>query len=66
MNQRELEANKRNWRQARENACDHVAIGFGFAPDWLSRWREFFKPIIERSQAKPKPIARLLLIRNPP
>ena len=30
--------------QARENACDHVAIGFGFA-DWLRRWHEFFKPI---------------------
>ena len=46
-NQRELNANTRNRRQARENACDKVAIG-------LSRWREFFKPITERSKAKPK------------
>ena len=37
------------------NACDQVAIGFVFTSDWLSnKWREFFKPIIERSKAKPK------------
>ena len=42
------------WRQARENACDQVAIGFDFASDWLGRWREFVKPIIERSKVKPK------------
>ena len=35
-------------RQARENACDNVAS------DWLKRWHEFFKPITERSKAKPK------------
>ena len=28
-------------------------IGFGLASDWLSRWRKFFKPITERSKAKP-------------
>ena len=38
-------------RQARENASDQVAIGqFGFASDWLRRWREIFKPIIEQNQ----------------
>ena len=41
MNQWELEAKTRNRRQARENACDEVVIGFGFASDWLNR-REFF------------------------
>ena len=51
MNQWELKANTRNRRQARENACDQVAIGFGFASDWLTRWREIFKPITERSKA---------------
>ena len=47
-------ANTRNRRQARENARDQVAIGFGFVSDWLSRWREFFKPIREHSKAQPK------------
>ena len=37
MNQWELEENARDGRQAREIACDQVAIGFGFASDWLSR-----------------------------
>ena len=54
MNQWELEANTRNRRQARENARDEVVIGLGFAYDWLSRWREFFKPMTEPSKAKPK------------
>ena len=53
MNQWELGENTRDRRQARENACDQVAIGFGFASDWLSRWPEVFKPITERSKAKP-------------
>ena len=30
MNQSEFKANVRNRRQARENACDQVVIGFGF------------------------------------
>ena len=30
-----LKANTRNRRQARENAFDEIAIGFGFASDWL-------------------------------
>ena len=54
MNQWELKANTRNRRQGRENTCDQVTIGFGFASDWLSWWRKFFKPITERSKAKPK------------
>ena len=53
MNQRELEVNTLiNRRQARENACDQVVIGFGFTPDWLSRWRASFAPIIERIVVK--------------
>ena len=42
------------WPQARENACDEVKICFSFASDWLRRWREFSRPITERS--KPKPV----------
>ena len=41
MNQWGLKANTCNQRQAWENACDQVATGFGFASDWLRRWREF-------------------------
>ena len=52
-NKSELEANTCNRRQARENACDQVTIGFSLASDWLRKWREFFKPIRERSKAKP-------------
>ena len=38
---------------ARENASDQVAIGFSSASDWLRGWREFSRPITERSKAKP-------------
>ena len=37
MNQLELKANTRNRRQARENACEQVAIGHGFASAWLRK-----------------------------
>ena len=37
----------------RENASDQVAIGLSFASDWLRGWREFSRPITERSKAKP-------------
>ena len=29
-------------------------IGFGFTSHWLRKWREFYQPITERSNAKPK------------
>ena len=45
--------NTRNRSQARENAGDQVTIGFSFAFDWLRGWREFSRPITERSKAKP-------------
>ena len=49
INQSELEANTHiKRRQARENMCDQVAIGFGFTSDWLRRWCKFFKPITKR------------------
>ena len=31
-----------------------LVICFGFTSDWLRKWREFFKPITERSNGKPK------------
>ena len=39
--------------KARENARAQ-AIGFGFAPHWLNKWREFCWPMTERSDAKRK------------
>ena len=54
MNQSEFEANTCNQRQARENACGENTIGFGFTSYWLRKWREFYQPITERSNAKPK------------
>ena len=36
------EANACNWRQARENACDQVMIGFGLVSHSLKKWREFY------------------------
>ena len=40
--------------QARENAYEHVAIGFGWSSDWLRKWHEFFLPTTELSKANPK------------
>ena len=54
MNQSELEANTSIARQARENACEQVTIGFGLTSDWLRKWCELFYPTRERSKAKPK------------
>ena len=42
MNQSELEANTCNRRQARENACEQVAIGLSFTSDLSRKWHEFF------------------------
>ena len=42
MNQSELEANTCNWRQARENAYEQVAIDMGITFDWSRKWREIF------------------------
>ena len=41
MNQSEFEANACNRRQARENACGQVMIGFGFASHWLKSGASF-------------------------
>ena len=42
MNQSELEANTCNRRQARENACEQVAIGLSFTSDWSRSGARFF------------------------
>ena len=45
VNQSKLEANTCSRREARENVCERVMIGFGFASDWVKKWRDLFKPI---------------------
>ena len=54
MDQSEFEANTRIRRQTRIKACERGTIGFGFVFHWLRKWREFWKPITERSKAKAK------------
>ena len=43
MNQSELEANKCNRPEARENACEQVTIGFSGTSDWLREFTEVNK-----------------------
>ena len=55
MNQSEFEANTCNRRQARENACDQVMVGFGLVPHWLKKWREFVnqsQSAVKQNQSK--------------
>ena len=54
MNQSEFKANTRHRRQARENACEQVTIGFGLTCYWLRKCRELCQPIQERSRVKAK------------
>ncbi len=54
VNQSKLEANTCSWQEARENVRERVTIGFGFSSDWFRKWREIFKPITKRRNAKPK------------
>ena len=42
INQTEREGNTCRRRQARENECSQVAIGFVFASDWLISWCKIF------------------------
>ena len=42
VNQSNLKANARSRREARENVCERVTIGFGFTY-WMTNWHEFFK-----------------------
>ncbi len=53
VNKSKLEANTSSWHEARENVRERVTIGFDFTSDWLRKWCEIFKPITQRSSAKP-------------
>ncbi len=35
------------------NVREWITTGFGFSSDWLRKWREIFKLITKRSNAKP-------------
>lgn len=39
--------------QARENACNLVAIGLSFVLDWVKEWRELSRPITDHNKLKP-------------
>ena len=65
-NKFQLQANTCSWRQARENACEQVTIGFGFTFDWLRKWREIFLANQEAKQSNTKASARLLSTLNQP
>ena len=58
MNQSELAANTCSRRQARENACEQIMIGFGFTSDWSRRGARFF------SQSHHKQYHRKLLLSS--
>ena len=53
VNQSEFEVITCNRHQARENARVQLATGFVLLLS-LRKWREFFQPITERSNAKPQ------------
>ena len=53
MNQWELKANTRSWRQARENACDQVAmIGLGFAWESGASFTSQALSVVKQNQSK--------------
>ena len=52
MNQSQLEANTCNRSQARESACEQVAIGLSFTSDWSRKWHKILYPITERSEVE--------------
>ena len=64
MNQSELEAKTCSRRQARENACEQVTIGFGFTSDWFEKMARDFLANHKAKQCKTKAIARLLSAFN--
>ena len=52
VNQSQLKIITWIWRKEREIECERVTIDYGVTSDWMKKWREFFKPIVERSWCK--------------
>jgi len=36
-----------------QRAGKRVRASYGFTSDWMKKWCEFFRPIVQRSDAKP-------------
>lgn len=49
---RELKVDTGNLLEARENTSEQVGAGLSLAFNWLRQWREFGRPITERSKTK--------------
>jgi len=52
-----LEARTRNWRQAREKACEQVTSSFDFRSDWLvsgASFSDLSQGVVEENQSKRK------------
>ena len=43
-----------NLSEFQANTCNRLLAGFGLTFHWLTKWREFLKPVTERRKAKPK------------
>jgi len=54
VNKSKLEADTYTRCEARENVCARITLCYGFSSDWMTKWREFFKTIAQRSTEKPK------------
>ena len=57
VNQSKLDVYTCSWREARENECERITIGFAFSSDWikqLRQLREFCTSIVYLSNAMPK------------
>ena len=55
-----------SWRKARENVCERATIGYGLTFDWITKWREFSRPIAQRDNAKPKQIRIIFTLKWKP
>ena len=53
MNQSKHQVITCSWRKVRENTYEWITIGFGFTPDWMKKWREFFNQSHSVANAKP-------------
>ena len=63
LDQSKLRADTCGCRKARENVCERATIGYGLTFDWITKWREFSRPIAQRDNAKPKQIRIIFTLK---